>query len=181
MPNEAKQSDGVYLDPGPATSGNLKFIIGGLLILAGVIYLAVSSLLQPGGSQYFLTVEELKLKKIEMAGRDVRVSGAVLGETIRYDPETLELSFSMANIPADTNEIEARGGLARVLHEAAQDENLAQVKVVYNGPRPDLLQNEAQAIVTGSMGEDGALHAQEVLLKCPTRYDEAVPGQANGD
>jgi cytochrome c-type biogenesis protein CcmE len=39
------------------------------------------------------------------------------------------------------------------------------------------LRNEAQAIVTGHLGEDGAFRADELLLKCPTKYQEAVPSQ----
>jgi cytochrome c-type biogenesis protein CcmE len=30
------------------------------------------------------------------------------------------------------------------------------------------------------MGEDGIFYADELLLKCPTRYEEAVPVQAEG-
>jgi cytochrome c-type biogenesis protein CcmE len=51
--------------------------------------------------------------------------------------------------------------------------------VVEGQPKPDLLRNEAQAIMTGRMGEDGAFHATELLLKCPTKYEEAVPQQAD--
>jgi cytochrome c-type biogenesis protein CcmE len=46
------------------------------------------------------------------------------------------------------------------------------------GPKPDLLRNEAQAIMTGHMAPDGVFYAEELLLKCPTRYEEAVPEQA---
>jgi cytochrome c-type biogenesis protein CcmE len=49
---------------------------------------------------------------------------------------------------------------------------------VYNGPRPDLLKHEAQAIMTGKLDENGVFHAEELLLKCPTRYEEALPAQA---
>jgi cytochrome c-type biogenesis protein CcmE len=52
--------------------------------------------------------------------------------------------------------------------------------VVYVGVKPDLLQNEAQAIVTGELGEDGIFYANELLLRCPTRYEEAVPDQVEG-
>jgi cytochrome c-type biogenesis protein CcmE len=37
------------------------------------------------------------------------------------------------------------------------------------------LKHEAQAIVTGTLGEDGVFYADELLLKCPTRYQEEVP------
>jgi cytochrome c-type biogenesis protein CcmE len=44
----------------------------------------------------------------------------------------------------------------------------------------DLLRNEAQAIMTGKIGEDGVFYAEELLLKCPTKYEESVPEQAEG-
>jgi len=43
------------------------------------------------------------------------------------------------------------------------------------------LKDEAQAIVTGKIGEDGVFYADELLLKCPTRYEEQVPAQAQGN
>jgi cytochrome c-type biogenesis protein CcmE len=45
---------------------------------------------------------------------------------------------------------------------------------------PDLLRDEAQAIMTGQLGEDGVFMADELLLKCPTKYEEAVPEQSEG-
>ena len=38
---------------------------------------------------------------------------------------------------------------------------------------PDLLQHEAQAIMTGRLGDDGVFYADELLLKCPSRYEES--------
>jgi cytochrome c-type biogenesis protein CcmE len=32
--------------------------------------------------------------------------------------------------------------------------------------------------MTGHLGTDGVFYAEELLLKCPTRYEEAVPEQA---
>jgi cytochrome c-type biogenesis protein CcmE len=52
--------------------------------------------------------------------------------------------------------------------------------VVFVGPKPDLLQHEAQAIMTGRLGEDGKFFADELLLKCPTKYEDAVPEQSEG-
>jgi len=58
------------------------------------------------------------------------------------------------------------------------DPGRSRIKVVYVGVKPDLLRNEAQAIMTGHIGNDGVFYAEELLLKCPTRYEEAVPEQA---
>lgn len=161
-----------------ASGGRLKFIIGGLLIFAAVVYLIISS--TQASAQYFLTVEELVTKGDSVAGRDLRISGAVIGDSIQYDPQTLTLTFTIAHVPGDNKEIEAQGGLAEVLHQAVVDPSRQQINVVYVGVKPDLLRNEAQAIMTGRMGDDGKFHADELLLKCPTKYEEAVPDQSEG-
>ena len=53
-----------------------------------------------------------------------------------------------------------------------------KVKVVYNGAKPDMLKDEAQAILTGKLDSEGVFIAEELLLKCPTKYEEALPEQA---
>jgi len=156
-----------------------KFLIGGLLILAAVAYLIASSTV--AAAQYFLTVDEVKAKGSEVIGKNLRVSGAVIGDTIQYDPQTLKLTFEVAHVPGDNKEVEAQGGLTAVLHAAVTDPTRSRIKVVYIGPKPDLLKNEAQAIMTGHLGSDGVFYADELLLKCPTRYEEAVPQQAQGN
>jgi len=156
----------------------MKFLIGGLLIIAAVVYLIVSS--TQASAQYFLTIHELNEKGASVMGRDLRLSGAVVGDSIQYDANTLTLSFIVADIPGDNKAIEAQGGLAEVLHQAVIDPSRPRVKVVYEGVKPDLLRDEAQAIMTGKMGEDGVFYATELLLKCPTKYEEAIPEQTGG-
>lgn len=153
----------------------VKFIIGGVLIFAAIVYLIISS--AQANTQYFLTVEELNQKGKNMLGRDVRVSGVVLGDSIQYDAEKFELSFVVAHIPGDNSEIEAQGGIAEVLQRAAKDETLPRLQVVYYGVKPDLMKDEAQAIMTGKLGEDGVFYVDELLMKCPTKYEDAVPEQ----
>lgn len=155
----------------------VKFILGGLLIIAAVVYLIASS--TQASAQYFLTVGEIVSQGSDVMSRDLRVSGAVLGDTIQYDPQTLTLTFTVADIPGDNNEIEAQGGLAAVLHDATVDPSRSRIEVIYNGVKPDLLRNEAQAIMTGQLGQDGKFYADELLLKCPTKYEEAVPEQVD--
>jgi cytochrome c-type biogenesis protein CcmE len=158
----------------------LKFIIGGIVIAAGIIYLIVSSL--NASVQYFLTVDEVvsQSQTGELDGRNLRVSGAVLGDTIQYDIDTLELTFTIAHIPADNQILADEGGLALALHNAVKDPTRARLEVVHNGPIPDLLQNESQAILTGRLLPSGVFEADEILLKCPTKYEAAVPEQIEG-
>ena len=90
-----------------------KILISGALLLLGVVVLVITSI--RGNAQYYLTVEELAAGK---AGQqtNIRVSGVVLGDTIKYDPQTFHLTFTIAHIPGGNREIEAQGGLADILN-----------------------------------------------------------------
>lgn len=159
------------------SSPKIKFFLGGFLILAAVVYLIVSS--TQASAQYFLTIDELNAKGASVVDKNIRISGAVLGDSIQYDPQTLTLTFTVAHVPGENAEIEQQGGLAEVLHQAVIDPQRNRLQVVYHGAKPDLMRNEAQAIMTGHLGADGIFYAEELLLKCPTKYEEAVPEQAN--
>ncbi len=151
----------------------MKFIVGGLLIVAAIAYLIISG--TASGARYFITIEAL-LDNPDYIGETVRVSGAVLGNTIQYDSDTLTIEFTVSNIPDEFDD------LAEVLHESVNNPNTPRVPVVVeNQPVPDLLQHEAQAILTGELGEDGVFRATELLLKCPSRYEESVPEQVSDE
>jgi cytochrome c-type biogenesis protein CcmE len=138
-----------------------KFLVGGLVILLAVGYLIVSSF--GSSAQYFLTVAELRAKGADVIGDDVRISGVVNGDSIVYDAQSLRLEFDV---------VDSLDDLRDPLH------------VVYIGPKPDLMQHEAQAIVEGAWQDDGVFYAHNradsLLLKCPTRYEEDYPEQAEG-
>lgn len=160
-----------------APNGNkterLKFIIGGLLIFAAIGYLIIMGTVN--NTQYFITVDEL-LTDPEYVGQTVRISGAVIGDTIEYDSQNLIIDFTIAHIPKDTND------LAYTLYLAVQDTNATRLHVhIENEVMPDLLKNEAQAILTGTLGDDGVFYATELLLKCPSRYEDVAPDQVSGE
>lgn len=139
-------------------SNRLKFVLAGVVVLAGLIYLisqAVSS-----NAQFYVTVDEYYANTAKYAERDLRIAAFVLGDTIQFtqiDAYTSRLEFDIVD------DIDNPG---RVLHVVAMNE-----------PLPDLLQHRAQAVVEGSIGEDGAIYANDggLLLKCPTRYEELEP------
>lgn len=166
------------ITPKPEGGVQVKFIVGGVLIVAAIVFLIASSL-SPENVQYYKTIAEIKAEGNAVLGRDLRVTGAVIGETVSYDAARDELTFVVAHIPGDNAEIEKEGGLAAALHNAVKDPTRARLTVIYNGPKPDLMQNEAQAIMTGKLGEDGIFRASELLMKCPTKYEEALPTQAS--
>lgn len=159
----------------PSNPNRVKFIIGGVLFVAAVITMIVSATQQ--SAQFFLTVEELKSSQDDMVGENLRISGAVIGESIQIIPETGQLRFTIAHIPGDEDEIIARGGLEAVLHQAVYDRDNHRLEVFYDGAKPDMLRDEAQAILTGTLNDEGFFVAEELLLKCPTKYEESLPEQ----
>jgi cytochrome c-type biogenesis protein CcmE len=156
-------------------SSRLKFIIGGALFITAVIFMIISA--TRATAEFFMTVREVHESEEDLTGQNLRVSGAVIGESIVFDPEAGMLTFTIAHIPGDEDEIEARGGLSFVLHQAVNDPDLPHLVVMHEGPPPDMLRDEAQAILTGTLQADGTFLAEEILLKCPSKYEEAVPEQ----
>lgn len=154
-------------------SGRWKFLVGGVLILASIVYLVVSNTLL--GARFFITVGEVA-GNADYIGKTVRISGAVLGDTIVYDSENLDISFTISHIPSDF------GNLADALYASVNDPTQPRLSVfVPNQVKPDLLQHEAQAILTGTLGEDGVFHATELLLKCPSRFEDGGSSATLGE
>jgi cytochrome c-type biogenesis protein CcmE len=159
----------------PSRSNRIKFIAGGVLLLAAVVFMVIST--TQNTAQFFMTVNELRHSDRDLMGENLRVSGAVIGDSILYDTTSGALHFMIANIPGDDKQIEAQGGLEVVLHQAVLNPDEPRLEVVYHGAPPDMLKDEAQAIMTGTMQSDGTFLAEEILLKCPSKYEEALPEQ----
>lgn len=150
-----------------------KFLVGGVIMLVAIVYLVISS--TTNSAQYFISIDEL-VNDSSYVGKTVRVTGAVIGDTILYDEENLIIDFTVANIESDTKD------LALTLYQAVNNPEATRMSVhVENQVMPDLLQHEAQAILTGVLGEDGVFYATELLLKCPSRYGESVPDQVGSE
>lgn len=146
----------------------LKFLVGGVLLLGAIGYLIVSGTM--AGAQYFISVEDMLTDPVTYGNQPVRITGAVIGDTINYDSENLIIEFTVVNMPTEFDD------LALALHNAVNDPNAARLPVrVENQVKPDLLQHEAQAIMTGTLGDDGVFHVTELLLKCPSRFIEEGP------
>jgi cytochrome c-type biogenesis protein CcmE len=153
---------------GKPRSGSWKFALGGVLMLIAVVYLVFSGTMV--GARFFITVDEV-VHNPAYVGQTVRITGAVIGETIQYDPMTGDLEFTIAHIDSEPAD------LATELHRVANNPVTTRLHIVMtNQTKPDLLVHEAQAILTGQLREDGNFYANYVLLKCPSRFQENTPG-----
>lgn len=78
-------------------------------------------------------------------GRKIRVGGMVVEGSVRRDPESLQVSFALTDYSAT-------------------------VDVVYQGILPDLFAEDAGAVATGALGEDGVFRAEQILAKHDEKY-----------
>lgn len=137
----------------------LMFAVAGALLIAAVVFLVVNAM--SGNTQLYKTVDEFYAEQDRLVGRDLRVAGWVIGDTIQYtqiDAHNSRLEFDI------TDDLTNPAG--QRLHV-----------VVLNEPRPDLLQHEAQALVEGHGDANGIFTSDPggLMLKCPTRYEEMDP------
>ncbi len=131
---------------GKSANNRVKFIIGGAVIALAIVYLIFTA--TQSTASYFLTVEELHEKGSVIYNENVRVSGKVVGDSIDFNSRDLILRFEVAGESGET------------------------VPVFFNGPKPDQMRHDAEAIIQGKY--DGSqFTAQELLLKCPSRYEES--------
>jgi cytochrome c-type biogenesis protein CcmE len=127
----------------------IKFIIGGLVIVGLIGYLIASSISSAGA--YYREVGEVLEQQTALTGKNLRVSGNVVTESITYDAATLNLNFNISD-PADPAK---------------------QIPIHFHGVQPDQMTREgSSAIVEGSLGPNGVVEANNLLLKCPSRYEE---------
>lgn len=129
-----------------STGINLKFVIGGLVLIALIAILMVQATVSTGA--YYMTVSELHGRGAGIVGERVRVSGTVVDGSEDWRPQEVTLRFRIV------------------------DENGSELPIVFTGPRPDNFQRAASAIVEGELLPDGAFKAETLLLKCPSRYEE---------
>jgi cytochrome c-type biogenesis protein CcmE len=130
-------------------SKKVKFIVGGVAILALIVYLIVSAVSSAGA--YYREVSEVLAQQATLSGKALRVSGNVVQESIQYDAPNLSLSFKISD-PKDVAQ---------------------QLPIHFHGVQPDQIGRDgASAIVEGKLLPNGTVEANNLLLKCPSRYEE---------
>ncbi len=89
---------------------------------------------------------------LRMPGERVRLSGQVVDGSIATDPSAGTVRFAVSD-------------------------GTSTIPIVYHGPRPDTLRDEAEAVVEGELGADGVFHADVLFAKCPSKFQAKVsPG-----
>ncbi|HEV8149280.1 MAG TPA: cytochrome c maturation protein CcmE [Gemmatimonadales bacterium] len=129
-----------------------KFLLGALVIVAGVAGLIVSGVKETG--VYFLTPSELVARtQADPTFHDVglKVGAKVVPGSVRRDPSSRTIDFRISD-------------------------GAHEFPVRYTGLVPDTFTDASniEVIVEGKYGRDGVFHATEVLAKCGSRYEAEI-------
>lgn len=126
-----------------------KVIIISILLVASFAYLVFLGMKE--GTMYYLEVSEFVQQVDQIGDRKVRVNGAVVKDTLNYNPEALRLLFTLRDTKGSQ-----------------------RLKVVYNGAPPDLIEEEGVTLVAeGSYDKkQNVFVSRKLLVKCPSKYEK---------
>jgi len=125
----------------------LKFLLFGAGILASMALLLYAAINQQGGGlAYYVTVGEFL--ENPPTGTNFRINGKVQHGSIERLPSGLDVAFVMTD-------------------------GTRELPVAYHGIIPDTFVDGADVVVEGAPGSDGRFVADNMLAKCPSKYEAA--------
>jgi cytochrome c-type biogenesis protein CcmE len=133
-----------------------------LIGVTAIILIAVAAIFFGlGGKQaaYFRTVEEIS-SDAGLQGERVKAGGLVVPGS--WDKKSNPMTF----VIRDETDTKGTG---------------PTIKVVYNGSVPSTFGDGVTAIVTGKLGADRTISADEMITKCPSKYESATGALPVGD
>jgi cytochrome c-type biogenesis protein CcmE len=126
-----------------------------LIGVTAIILIAVAAIFLASGNQsaaYYRTVQETAEDQA-LVGERVKVGGSVV--TGSWDRKSNPMTFAIR----DEADIEGEG---------------PTVTVVYNGSVPSTFGDGVVAIVTGELDNTKTIAADEMITKCPSKYESAT-------
>jgi len=126
--------------------GRGKLIVVGVMIVGALTYFAFVAF--QGSTTYYLTVDELLNQGSTAYDQQMRVNGKMVpGSFHRQDGSTIS-TFVLT-----------------------QDGGVGRLPTTYEGVVPDLFFNEhTQIVAEGQYRTDGVFHANNIIVKCPSKY-----------
>jgi cytochrome c-type biogenesis protein CcmE len=113
--------------------------------LVGILWASLGE-----GAEYYKHVDEARGGQERLVGKRLRVHGSVVPGTIVHQPGTLDYGFAL---------------------ESKAPRAPATLAVRFHGIAPDLFKEGAEVIAAGILGSDGALKADRIETKCPSKYE----------
>ena len=122
-----------------------KFLIGGLIVVLAIGYLAITSFAR--FATYYYTVSEVLAQGNAIYNETVQVKGQVVPGSIEQQNAGLRLKFTIVDV-----------------------EKQKSLPVVYQGAVPDTFKAGADVVVEGYLDAAGTFQARTVMPQCASRY-----------
>jgi cytochrome c-type biogenesis protein CcmE len=126
-----------------------KFLVGGAVIALALCYMIYAGVTQ--SAVYFVTPSEIQAAPT--SGKSYRLGGLVTRGSVKWEPRTLDLSFTLTD-------------------------GKATVPVRHKGTAPDLFGEGRGAVVEGSWSPEGYFKATLILAKHSEEYKAPHDGEA---
>ncbi|HOD67403.1 MAG TPA: cytochrome c maturation protein CcmE [candidate division Zixibacteria bacterium] len=122
---------------------NAKYLIGGVIVVIFMVW---------GASAFFkTTIQYVSIEEAKAADRTVQVLGKIDFEAVKYNAADSRLEFAVYDA------------------EAADPHAAARMNVVYYGVVPGNFDQATQVVLKGK-SENGHFVANQMLVKCPSKY-----------
>jgi cytochrome c-type biogenesis protein CcmE len=126
-------------------SSTMKFLIGGVVVAAVIGVLIATSF--SGSTSDYLSIAQAKVLGADQT-RNSRVAGEIVPDSVQYSTRDVLLTFQIRD---DTGTLD----------------------ISYHGPQPDMLVDAVEAVAIGKYNpQTQAFDADELLMKCPSKYEE---------
>ena len=136
-------------DEAPARSNRTRFLVLSAVVVLALAYMIYAAF--PGNALYFLTVSEFNSNFEVQDGRLLRVSGKLVEGTFGRLENSIDSLFQITDNNGDSSGI--------------------TLQASYTGVLPDLFFNpHSELILEGSYGTDRVFNANNILVKCPSKY-----------
>ena len=133
-----------------------------LIGVTAIVLVAIAAIVfGAGGKQgaYYKTVKDVTSDKT-LVGKRVRVGGAVVAGS--WDKRSNPMRFA-------------------IRQEGDQSASGPTIKVVYNGTVPSTFGDGVVAIITGNLTTEGAIDSNDMITKCPSKYQSATGAMSVAD
>ena len=140
------------------THRNIKIAVTAVVLASAFGFMMWTTLRE--GAEYFKHVDEVVAQRPSLEGKKLQVQGYVIPGSILVQPNTLEYRFKLQNNPIRS------------------DEPGNVMNISFKGTPPDTFKDEAEVVAHGQLRSDGGLDANQVIAKCPSKYEAAGRAQA---
>jgi cytochrome c-type biogenesis protein CcmE len=137
---------------------NIKIAVTAVVLASAFGFMMWTTLRD--GAEYFKHVDEVVAQRSSLEGKKLQVQGYVIPGSILVKKNTLEYRFRIQNNPIRSGE---PGNV---------------MNISFTGTPPDTFKDEAEVVAHGQLRSDGGFDANQVIAKCPSKYEAAGRAQA---